>query len=53
MVVHEDPCVDKAVTFVDVLAESIKELELVLIVFEDGRAIDPSDHDVVQGTGNV
>ena len=53
VIVHEDPRVNKAAAFVDVLAESIKELELVLVVFEDGRAIDPSDHDVVQGTGNV
>ena len=53
VVVHEDPCVDKAVTFADVLAESIEESTLVLVVFEDGRAIDPADHDVMQGTGNI
>ena len=53
MIVHEDPGVDKAVAFADVLAEAIEESDLVLVVFEDGRAIDPSDHDVMQGTGDV
>ena len=53
VVVHEDPCVNKAVTFVDVLAEAIEESDLVLAVFEDGISVDPADHDVMQGTGDV
>ena len=39
--------------FGDVLAEAIEESDLVLVVFEDGRSIDPSDHDVMQGTGDA
>jgi len=53
VVVYEDPAVDKAVAFDDILAEAIEELDLVLVVFEDGRSIDPSDHIVMQGTGDV
>jgi len=41
------------VAFADVLAEAIEELNLVLVVFEDGRSIDPADHDVMQGTGDI
>jgi len=53
MVVHEDPGVDKAMAFADVLAEAIEKSDLVLVVFEDGISVDPADHDVMQGTGDV
>jgi hypothetical protein len=53
VVVHEDPCKDKAVAFADVLAEAIEESDLVLVVFEDGRSHGPADHDVMQGTGGA
>ena len=53
VVVYEDPGVDKAMAFADVLAEAIEESDLVLVVFEDGRSIDPADHDVMQGTGDA
>jgi len=52
-VVHEDPGVYKAVAFADVLAETIEESDLVLVVFEDGISVDPADHDVMQGTGDI
>ena len=53
VVVYEDPGVDKAMAFADVLAEAIEESDLVLVVFEDGRSVGPADHDVMQGTGDV
>ena len=53
VVVHKDPGVDKAVAFADVLAEAIEETDLVLVIFEDGISVDPSDHDVMQGTGDI
>ena len=53
VVVHVDPGVDKAVAFADVLAEAIEESGLVLVVFEDGISVDPSEYNVMQGTGDV
>ena len=53
VVLHEDPGVDKAVAFADILAEAIEKSDLVLVVFEDGRSVGPADHDVMQGTGDV
>ena len=48
------PCLpDKAVASADVLAEAIEESDLVLVVSEDGIFVDPADHDVMQGTGDV
>ena len=46
-----DPGVDKAMAFGDVFAEAIEESDFVLVVFEDGRSVDPANHDVMQGTG--
>ena len=41
VVVHEDPGVDKAVAFADVLAEAIEKSDLVLVVFEDADLLIP------------
>jgi hypothetical protein len=43
----------KAVAFADVLAEAIEESDLILVVFEDGRSIEPAAHDVMHGTGDI
>ena len=51
--VHEGPPVNGACAFDNELAESFKEPHPVLVVLEDGRLIDPTHHDVVQGTRNV
>jgi hypothetical protein len=53
VVVHEDPSVDKALAFNDILAEAIEETDFVLVVFENSRSVDPADHDVMQGTGDI
>lgn len=53
MILHKGPGIDRAAAFADVLADAIKESALVLVAFGDGRAIDPSKHDVMQGTGDI
>ena len=37
----------------DGLAESFEEPGFVFVVSEDVRLVDPPDHDVVQGAGDV
>ena len=53
MIVHEDPGIDRALTLRDDLAESFEEPGFVFVVSEDVRLVDPPDHDVVKGAGDV
>jgi hypothetical protein len=53
MVVHEDPGVDGTFGVLDVLAQALKEPGFVLCIAEDVRLVDPPDHDVVQGAGDI
>lgn len=53
MIVHQYPCVDRALSINDVLSKPFKKTRLVLIVFEYIGFIVPTHHNVVQGTGNV
>jgi hypothetical protein len=53
VVVHEDPRVDRTVAFTDVATEAIKEVNPVLVIFKDGRSIDPPHDDMVHGTRDV
>jgi len=53
MVVHERPCVDRAFSFFDVLAKPFEKKGSILIISEYVRFIDPSHHNVMQGTGDV
>jgi hypothetical protein len=53
VIVHKDAGADCAFTLRDGLAESFEELNLVFIVAEYVRLVDPPDHDVVKGAGDV
>jgi len=53
VIVHEDPGIDRALTLRDDLAESFEEPGFVFVVSEDVRLVDPPDHDVVKGAGDV
>ena len=53
MIAHEDPGVDSAFRFNNVLPQSLQEFAPVLIVAEDVRLIVPAHHDVMQRSGNV
>lgn len=53
VIAHKCPGVDFAFTLRDCLAESFEEPGLVFVVSEDVRLVDPPDHDVVKGAGDV
>jgi hypothetical protein len=50
MVIHQDPGINGTCSFDNVLPEAFKKSRLVLVVFEYVRFIDPSHHNVVQGS---
>jgi len=53
VIVHKDPGVDRAFPLQNGLAESFEEPGFVFVVSEDVRLVDPPDHDVMQGAGDV
>ena len=53
VIAHEDPCVNRAFSFFDVLAKPFEEAGFIFVVSENIRFVDPSHHDMVQGTGDV
>jgi len=53
MIAHEDPGVDRAFRFNNVLSQSLEEFIPVLIVAEYIRFVVPAHHDVMQRTGDI
>ena len=53
VIVHKDPGEDGAFAFVDGLAKTFQETGLVLIVSEYVRFVDPPQHDMMQGSGDI
>jgi hypothetical protein len=51
--VHNYPGVDRTFALDDVLAEPFNEQGLVLVILEDVGSINPANHYVVQGAGDV
>ena len=53
VVVHEDPGVYSTAALTDVATEAIKKENFVLVILKNGRSVDPTNYDVVQGTRDV
>ena len=53
MIGHEDPCVDRALRFDNLLSQSLQEFVPVLIITEDICLIIPANHDMVQCSGDI
>ena len=53
MVVHQDPCIDRAFPVNDVLTKTFEEQLFVLSVLKYVRFIYTPHHDMVQGAGDI
>jgi hypothetical protein len=53
VVIHDDPCIDGSTRLGDLLTETFQEPGSIPLVLEDGRFIEPSHHDVMQGAGDI
>jgi len=53
VVAHEDPGVYSTAALTNVATEAIKKENFVLVILKNGRSVDPTHYNVVQGTRDV